>query len=333
MANQKEIARLANVSQSVVSRVLAGRNSQRPVSEATISRVKQIAQALNYQPNQAARILVGAQTKLIGVIVRSFEDQYLTKILEELNTRALEAGYTLIVVGFRKGEFDSMETQLLCSYRPAAFVVIGSTDFRNWDPAFFQADKPVIQIGVPASDPRVISCGIDEPDAARLIVQHLAGLGHRTVGVIGDSNAASHLRLALLKAELAAHGLTCSLPCCFMSSHQDAAAGTDAAGYFLDKSVRPNWPTAIVALEDLIALAFIRRLGDAGIGVPADLSVASYDDIETAVLVRPSLTTIHQPVRNLAGAGMDMVTGRAPRASVMLPPVLQVRESTAPPRA
>src|SRR5436190_2710569 len=101
MANQKEIARLASVSQSVVSRVLSGRNTDRLIAPKTAARVKEIAQALNYQPNQAARMLGGGQTRLIGVIVRSFEDQYLTRVLEELNKRALESGYALIVVGFQ----------------------------------------------------------------------------------------------------------------------------------------------------------------------------------------------------------------------------------------
>lgn len=332
MANQKEIARLANVSQSVVSRVLSGRSKDRPISEQTVARVRQIAEALDYQPNQAARMLVGGKTRLIGVIVRSFDDQYLTKILQELNKRALRSGYTLLVVGFENGEFDAKEIRLLCNYRPDAFVVIGSTDFAKWDGAFFKDEKPVIQIGVPAHDPRVISCGIDEREAARLIVTHLAELGHRTVGVIGDNSAASRLRLAIVKEALALQGLACLLPCCFMSQQRDTAAGTDAAAYFLDDSVRAHWPTAVVALEDLVALAFIRRLGDAGVAVPAALSVASYDDIESAVLVRPALTTIHQPVQSLAGAGMDMITGTSERASVLLTPTLQVRESTAAPR-
>jgi len=303
----------------------------RPIAPETETRVRRIAAALNYQPNQAARMLLGGETGLIGVIVRSFDDQYLTKILQELNTRALQSGYTLLIVGFEKGEFDAKEIRLLCNYRPDAFVVIGSTDFSRWNKSFFEANKPVIQIGVPAHDTRVISCGMDERAAAELIVGHLAELGHRSVGVLGDNSTASRLRLALLKEALAARGLVCALPCCFMSERQDAAAGEDAARYFLDPSVRSNWPTAVVALEDLIALAFIRRLGDAGVSVPATLSVASYDDIECAALVRPSLTTIHQPVRSIAGAGMDIITGGGARTSVLLPPDLKIRESTAAP--
>ena len=63
----------------------------------------------------------------------------------------------------------------------------------------------------------------------------------------------------------------------------------------------------------------------------AGISVASYDDIDSALLLRPALTTIQQPVREIAGAGMDMITGSAPCASVLLAPILQKRESTAAP--
>jgi DNA-binding LacI/PurR family transcriptional regulator len=81
----------------------------------------------------------------------------------------------------------------------------------------------------------------------------------------------------------------------------------------------------------MVALSFIRKLGEAGITVPRDLSVASYSDIEYAALARPSLTTIRIPVSSLAAAGMDIVTGVQPRVSVLLPPGLKVRESTAAP--
>jgi DNA-binding LacI/PurR family transcriptional regulator len=333
MANQKEIARLANVSQSVVSRVLSGRNHDRPIAAETIARVREIAAALNYRPNQAARMLLGVESRLIGVIVRSFDDQYLSKVLDELNKRAVPSGYTLLVVGFANGQFDRNEIQLLRNYRPDAFFVIGSTDFSRWDDSFFEPEKPVIQIGVPNTDPRVISCSMDEREAARRIVAHLADLGHKAVGIVGDNSPAARLRTTLLKEALVERGLTCSLPCCFMSERRDRGAGNEAAAYFLDGSVRPHWPSAVIAVEDLIALAFIRCLADAGIEVPRDLSVASYDDIDLAVLFRPSLTTIQQPVRSLAAAGMDMITGTAPRQPVLLPPVLKERESTAAPGA
>jgi len=329
MSSQMEIARLANVSQSVVSRVLNGRAKEFGIADDTVARIRQIAEAVDYRPNHAANMLLGRKTKLIGVIIRSFEDQFLATILDELNRRALQAGYALIVVGLEQGEFNATEIRLLQSYRPEAFVVVGSVDFSRWDRAFLDAADLVIQIGAPVADPRVVTCGTDEAAAAALVVRHLLDLGHRRFGLVGDATTPSRLRAQALRAALREHGHAVPLPYAYLSEERATAAGVDGARYFLHDSDRANWPTAIMATGDLIALSFIRALGDAGVRVPDDVSVSSYNDIELAALARPSLTTIHQPVRHLAATGMEIITGARPRANVLLPPLLRVRESTA----
>lgn len=333
MASQMDIARLAKVSQSVVSRVLSGQARDYGIAEETIARIREIADALNYRPNQAARMLLGRDTRLVAVIVRSFEDHYLGSMLEELNARALDAGYTLIVVGFKNGEFNRHEIGLLQSYRPDAFIVVGSTNFATWDENFLAAGKLIIQIGKPADDPRVITCGTNEEEAARQIIEHLMQLGHRRFGVVGDSTAVSRLRARLLQTTLQRHGLRVPPAYSFLSDHESLAAGTDAGDYLIQNCDRGDWPTAIVATGDLIALSFVRRVEASGIVVPDFVSVASYNDIVPAALARPALTTIHQPVRRLAAASMDIVTGKAPRQSLVFPPELMIRESTAPARS
>lgn len=329
MASQMEIARLANVSQSVVSRILGGRAKEFGIADETIARVRQIADAVNYQPNQAAHMLLGRKTKLIGVIIRSFEDPFLAAVLDELNRRALQAGYALLVVGLEHGEFNATEIRLLESYRPEAFVVVGSVDFSRWDESFLRRERTIIQIGSPVADPRVITCGTDEAAAARLIVQHLAALGHRSFGIVGDATTPSRLRANALKDALRERGFSVALPYAYLSEALATAAGADGAKYFLHDADRAHWPTAIVATGDLIALSFLRGIGDAGLEVPRDLSLASYNDIELAALSRPSLTTIHQPVRRLAATAMEMITATGERASILLQPELRVRESTA----
>lgn len=327
-----DIARLANVSQSVVSRVLTGRAREFGIAEETISRVREIADALKYQPNQAARMLLGRETRLVAVIVRSFEDHFLGTVLEELNARALDAGYTLIVVGFKNGEFNPQEISLLQSYRPDAFIVVGSTDFSTWNKEFLSAGKLIIQIGKPVEDDRIIACGTDETEAARLIVDHLEQLGHRSFGIVADSTPVSRLRARQLREILQSRKLQIPRPYSFLSDQESIAAGVDAADYFLQSRNRSDWPTAIIATGDMIALPFVRRIEESGIAVPGFASVASYNDIVPAALARPALTTIRQPVRRLAAISMDIVVGSAPKQSVVLSPELKVRESTGPAR-
>lgn len=332
MASQIQIAHLAKVSQSVVSRVLTGRAKDFKISDETIARVRGIADALNYQPNQAAHMLLGRRTKLVAVVVRSFEDPFLAAILEGLNLRAIESGYTLLVIGFEGGEFSARDIILLQGYRPEAFVVVGTTEFGRWDEGFLNSAKTIIQIGIPVADTRVITCGTDEKLAAHLLVEHLVGLGHRQIAVVGDCTRVSHARAAHLGHAMQEFGLTLGLSFTFLSAQASTAAGVDAGTRFLEDNDRTRAPTAVIATGDLIALSFIQTLAEGGIECPAFISVASYNDILAAALVRPALTTIRQPVRRLAAASMDIVTGNASRASILLPPTLKIRGTTAGPR-
>lgn len=332
MASQVEIARLAKVSQPIVSRVLAGRAKDFRISEETEARVRAIADALGYRPNQASRMLLGRDTKLIGVIVPLFADLHVGTVLDELNRGALRAGYTLLVVGFEHGEFNAGEIQLLQSYRPDAFVVVGTTDFRRWEENFLNCGKPIIQMGQPLEDERVITCGIDEERAAELHIRHLAELGHRRIGIMGNPTMVSRQRSSLLKNALRRAPGGLALSCFYLSELDVEDAGADGAAYLMEAASRENWPTAIVTTSDVIALGFIQRLGEKGGRVPVDVSVATYNDILIPALVQPSLTTIRQPLRELAAASIEMVTGARPLESLVLPPELVTRASTAAPR-
>lgn len=328
MPSQIKIARMANVSQSVVSRVLSGRAKSAGIAEETILRVQEIATALGYKPNRAATMLLGHESKLVGVIVRSFEDQFLAAILKEVNARAVENGYTLLLGGLEYGESSMDEIERIPGYMPDGFIVIGTTDFKSWSKSFLNVGKPIIQIGLPTEDARVVTCGTDEEAAIQDLVRHLIELGHRVVGVIGDSTPASRIRASGIKAALKDAGLPIMLPFHYSSEAEGASAGRDAAHYFLQDTDRERWPTAVIAVSDVIALSFIRSMKDERIAVPEFLSVAGFGDVELASLAQPSLTTICQPAQSLAAAAMDMIAGVRPRVALRLAGVLKCREST-----
>ncbi len=330
MASQTEIARLAGVSQSVVSRVLNGRAKQFGIAAATELRITSLAANLGYRPNPAASMLLGGASKLVGVVVRSFDDPFLAAILQELNRGALASGHTLLVVGLDGDEQHSAEeVRLVQRYRPDALIVVGTTDFSGWANDLFPEGKPLVQIGLPSPDPRVVSCGIDEVAAARDLVHHLYHVkGHRRFGLIGDANAASRTRARILRAALRSLAEPVTLSCDFLSPHEGAEAGTHGANFLLDHDAIGPRPTAVIVTGDLIALGLIRTLGEQDVAVPDSVAVASYDDLPVAALLRPALTTIRQPARDLATAAMAIVTGEAPHKPVVLPAQLIVREST-----
>ena len=333
MSSQEKIAHLANVSQSVVSRVLTGRAKSAGIAEETILRIQTIAKAVNYKPNRAASMLKGSQSKLVGVIVRSFEDQFLAPILKELHVRAVQSGFTLLVAGLEYGRHNLKEIELLPGYSPDGFIVIGTTDFSTWGDAFLNSGKPIIQIGLPSSDPRITSCGTDEAEVTSRLVQHLVELGHGQIAIIGDGTPASRIRGETIQATLRAAKLPVVVPFNYMSGAESTSAGADAARYYLQDEKRDRWPTAVIAVSDMIAMAFIRTLHDAGVGVPGFISVASFGDVEVSSLVSPSLTTVNQPAQQLAAAAMEMITKSLPLAPILLPGAVRVRESTAPARS
>src|SRR5690606_8305502 len=144
---------------------------------------------------------------------------------------------------------------------------------------FLASGKLIIQVGKPTNDERIISCGTDETAAARLLVGHLVELGHTTFGIVADATAVSRLRAQALKQALQERGLLAPPLYSYLSDYESVAAGTDAAAYFSQDRNRANWPTAIIATGDLIALSFIRRIEEDGVSVPGFVSVASYNDI------------------------------------------------------
>lgn len=329
MASQTEIARLAGVSQSVVSRVLNGRAAQFGIAADTAARVASLADRLGYHPHPAARMLLGGASKLVGVVVRSFDDPFLAVILQELNRRALASGHTLLVVGLEGDEAHrAEEVRLVQRYRPEALIVVGSTDFSGWPADLFPTGRPLVQIGLPSPDARVISCGLDEAAAAAELARHLHDRGHRRFALVGDACAASHARARLLRAALRDLPGPVVLAADFLSPHAEADAGAHGAAFLLDANAVGPPPTAVLATGDLIALGVLRTLRERGINVPDTMAVVGYDDLPVAAWVSPALTTIRQPVRELAAAAMGIATGEAPSAPVLVRGELVVRASS-----
>lgn len=328
MPSQNDLARLAGVSQSVVSRVLNGRAGEFGINPETEQRITTLATSLGYRPNPAASMLLGGASKLVGVIVRSFDDPYLAAILQELNRGALAAGRTLLVAGMEgNARQRAEEIRRLQHYRPDALIVVGSTDFSQWTDELFIPGKPVVQIGLPVPDPRVISCGLDEVAAAHELVRHLDEAGHRRCGLLGDATPASRTRARHIRATWADQQHPIIPAFDMLSPLEGAEAGAQCAKFLLETNPSKA-PIAVIATGDLIAMGLIRKLGEQGLTIPHDVAVASYDDLPVAALLHPSLTTLRQPTRDLAAAAMAIVTGAAPPLPVILRGELIVRESS-----
>jgi LacI family transcriptional regulator len=339
MTSLADIARRAGVSSSTVSRVLAG--SRHPVSAATQERVMAAVRELNFRPNLLARGLATSRTHVLGAIVHDISDPYFGAIVRGLEQGARAGNYHLFVCGSdRDAVRELAEVEALMSRRVDALIFTGGGID---DPSYqsrlrrvlsdYRAQGGVVVQLAPAGVPgRRI-----EPDnhgGTEMVVRHLAELGHRRIGyVAGPAQIrTSAIRLDGYLAGLKATRLRAD-DGLIVSGDFSVASGAKATAELL--ATRPD-VTAIVAANDITAFGVLDELDRRGIRVPADISVAGFDDIEAASLVRPRLTTARIPITELGRAGAEMaqalLAGKRPR-SVVLPSELVVRDSTGrPPR-
>ncbi|MDA0166949.1 LacI family DNA-binding transcriptional regulator [Solirubrobacter ginsenosidimutans] len=180
---------------------------------------------------------------------------------------------------------------------------------------------------------------IDDRAAARSVAEHVTALGHRRVAIVLPNDSAGSTGPAALAAAyrhvdiarltgwrdgLQAVGIDWSQVPVASGPGKDRASGRQAAAALLD---RPNRPTAIIALADELALGVIDAAAERGIAVPAELSVAGFDDIPAA---SPGLTTVRQPHARKGSEAVRLLLDPGAEASVLLPTELVIRASTAP---
>jgi LacI family transcriptional regulator len=322
---QKELARRLGVSQTLVSRVLAGHGESIGAAVATIRRIRLAAAEGGYRPSPAAVALRGGPTRVFGVAVRDFRDPFFGHILGELQELARRHAYTLLLTGGARDDLAAMR-----GHAPDGLILVGS-DFEPEGLGLFLGDrKPVVRIGCGAPRDGVLDVVMDEAAALDALLGHLLGLGHRRIGFLGTDSASSGRRAQVLKEILAARGTAAGITFCRLP--MDAAEAGHAGLHRLLDRPRPARPTAVLAAEDTVALGVLRAAATRGLRVPRDLSVTGVDDIPSAGLAVPALTTIRQPVRQMIRAAFDVLSGkRLERAGgIRIRPGLIVRESSGP---
>lgn len=303
-ATIKDVAAEAGVSFMTVSRVINGHPSVRPATKAAVMAA---IDALGYKPNVAARSLVMSGELRIGVIYSNPSAAFMSEFLTGAFEEAASLGARLMILRAPKGGTPS--TQSLKTFIASGLSGVLLTPPLGDSVALLRrlakANLPIATVAAYSAN-HAISVRIDDRQAAYDMARHLLDLGHRRIGfIVGNPDqAASAERLAGFYAAVREYE---DVETTIAEGDFSFASGLEAAEQLLDRK-RP--PTAIFASNDDMAAAVVSVAHRRHLDVPRQLTVVGFDDTTTAVTMWPPLTTVHQPVRDLAAEALRLLSAR-----------------------
>ena len=336
MPTMRDVAKKAGVSQSTVSRVLNYDSASVTLSQETIEKVLRAAEEIGYRIDPVARALKGKSTGVVGIIVRRI-DEFLARLLTELSATFRQAGYTTITGTASNNPNETLRLHDLFETRFCdGLVLAADPKGLSKEQARNIFDSPNVIMtawGIPI--PGVPLVSTDNRIGAQKAMQHLLELGHERIAFCGVDWAGDYtIRRQVYEEMMQAAGLPHENY--VHLTEEGLRAGYEAGHHLL--SLNPP-PTAIFAAEDLMALGVLRAAYARGVAVPEQLSVVGFDGLPMAEFATPSLTTVHQPIAEIARRITAILAERMSRTDppppetaevVFVEPELIVRESTGP---
>ena len=281
----KDVAREAGVSISTVSNALNGVDVLRPETK---QHILEVAKRLNYVPNLNGRNLKSQYTNVIGLFVTSMRGEYYNILADAIYQRCKKYGYELNIFVSEKSE--TMMANIL-GRRIDGAVILNQHIGERETALITETQTPVIFIDRELAGERIASVVFDSYHEGELVAEYLVQLGHRTFAYMDgpDDNYDNIQRLKGFQDWLRSKGIILKEDY-IIGGKFDQETAYQSMKQFVD-SGRPL-PDAVFAANDVSAIGTIEALGDAGIGVPEQVSVVGCDDIEIAHLVTPSITTV-----------------------------------------
>lgn len=309
-ATIKDIAKLAGTSFATVSRVLSG--TSYPVSAELRERVLRAAREVNYVPNLVGRSLKMQTGREVGVIVHSLTNPYYTHMLSNLEKLLAQRGVTMLIASTnRSEEGEAAALQQLLMRQVGALVLLAQ--LRDVTLLRQAAERGVQLIAVQEriDDPPCSCVLVDSEHAGKMAAEHLLSLGHTEIGYI-SAPLDRHSRRSYYKGFKSALGERFREEMCAIAASENESfgeiyeygMGQELASQLL--KANPHM-TALVAGNDLLAAGALQALAEAGKRVPEDISVVGRDNIPLSQMVSPTLTTIAEPLSDIAHAVADML--------------------------
>jgi LacI family transcriptional regulator len=330
MATIKDVARHAKVSFTTVSHVI---NETRPVAAETAERVRVAISELGYKPSDVARALKSKRTRIIGMIVTSSTNPFFAAVTGGVERACFERGYSLMLCNSDDvAERLSGYLDTLFAKRIDGLVVMTT----NASPEFFRRVAEIRDVPVVAIDAaRGVAGAVVNDDSATggaLVANFLADRSFSRIGCLAGpaDHPRARERMAGFVDALARRGLSLG-PDLVLDGPMTIETGNAAATrlFALPADRRPE---VVFCFNDLLAIGALHAAHDAGLSVPADVSIVGYDDIEFAAHTIPPLTTVRQPATVIGNSAARLIvdhleTGQDLPGVVLLAPTLIVRGS------
>lgn len=338
-----DVAKAARTSPSTVSNLLNGRDER--MSAQTRRRVLRAMEKLGYQPSRVARQLRTGVSRVVGLVVPSVANPFWGSLARVLEAEALQHGYQVLLCNSERRPdrersyvdelwADGVRTVVLGTSLPSLSHLVPAIQRGLCLIAFDRESQP--------DDPPVVSVSVDNRLGARLVTRHLISLGHRRIGFVSGTIAtvSRRQRLAGYQDALAEAGLPLGDKLVWDGGEPDGYGDVESAELGRNGMAAllnlHEPPTALVTINDMYAIGAIAAAQEQGLSVPRDVSVVGFDDIVLARLFNPPLTTVRQPLEDMARYVLDVIrradeTRLGTPSSIVATPELIVRASSAPP--
>ena len=315
---------------ATVSKVI---NNRYGVAAATMAHVLSIVEEMGYESSLVARSLRNHKTNVIGILVADFEP-YSTEVLKGAARAVHGSGYELVAysgggLATRKGSWEQRYLSRLGGTLIDGAIIVTPTVVEA------TAEVPIVAIDAHRGmSDSLHTIDADNLEGGRLAAEHVLALGHRRIGFISGRQdlESAHQRERGVREALQARGLSLDdalIRCGEFESEPSRVAARDLLAL-------ADRPTAIVAANDISAIATLEVAQSMGLRVPDDLSIIGFDNIPESVLTEPTRSTIRQPIQEMGRLGIEvllaLMRGETPtHRHLSLPTTLVARQSTAPP--
>jgi DNA-binding LacI/PurR family transcriptional regulator len=299
-----DVARMAGVSQSAVSRVFTPGAS---ASKKTAEKVRAAATELGYRPNALARAVVSGKSRIIGLVVAYLENQFYPDVLEKLSNALQERGYHVLIfmAAQTSGRIDDVVEEII-SYQVDGIIAASVALSSELSDRCRAAGIPMVLFNRSQDDPAMSAVTSDNKAGGRKVAKFLLAGGHKKIGYIAGWEGASTQRdreagfvEALAESGVSLHARETGQFCM-----EEARAATQ-------RMFASDSPDAVFVANDHMALAVMDTLRfELGQQVPGDVSVVGYDDVPAASWPAYSLTTVRQPANRMVAETVDILLSK-----------------------